>query len=132
MNKKLIFMGMTALVLSFGLVFAGCEQDADDDDDSQSPTVPAELRHEWAKSATPGTKEFEFTSNYFIPEGMDIAIPASVSGTTSGTITLAIGDVSYGTAEYTISEEDPITLTLSEGTAYLASGNGDYVYYEEQ
>jgi hypothetical protein len=44
MNKKLIFMGMTALLLSFGLVFAGCEQDADDDDDSLSPTVSEELR----------------------------------------------------------------------------------------
>ena len=111
MTNKTIFSGMLALILTFGLVLAGCDMNSD------NSSIPPALIGEWASKATPGTRMFEITSagKFFYASGESYDV--SVSG---NTVELKVSGNTVGIFNYSISNGELIVTNATSVVSPLS------------
>jgi hypothetical protein len=122
-KNKFFFAGMLALLLTFGLVFVGCEDSEDDDDDSSSGTRLDGT--EWHSAGSP-YHIFKFSGG----SKWEDALSSDPDD-----------DTNFGYGTYELSAPSNITLKLGPTTFYTGSIDEDaepvptmtvYIYTDTQ
>jgi hypothetical protein len=120
MKNKLIFAGMLALVLVFGLIICGCPTDSDD---GGGGNIPAKFEGTWKHRMDELNAVYVFTGNKweFSSAGQQGVATGPFSGTftyTDTTMTLTVSSGGSGNWTYSYTLEDD-TLTLSQNTGNI-------------
>jgi hypothetical protein len=117
-KNNIFFFGMLVMVLTFGLVFVGCDNGTTSGGSgggtSGVGTIPAELRGTWVPKNYLTTTTMDFTATEFIMDKWRPDAKVYSASASGNTITVTIAGATAATFTYSI-VADELTITGGSG-----------------